>query len=90
MIIILFLMVSGVIFGIGFGKYPLTTKITDKLLSLAIYVLLLLLGIAVGSNERIIKNLSSIGFHAFVITIGVISGSVAVSWVIYRLFFKIK
>ena len=90
MVTILLVMFCGVLFGIGFGKYPLTLKINDKLLNIAIYILLLLLGIAVGSNEKIIKNIYTIGFQALVITVGAISGSVAVCWVIYKVYFKIK
>ncbi|MEI7523578.1 MAG: LysO family transporter [Mariniphaga sp.] len=90
MVIILLIMLSGVIFGIVFGRYPLTLKINDKLLNVAICILLMLLGIAVGSNEKIIANLYSIGLQGFIISLGAIAGSVAFCYVIYKAFFQLK
>lgn len=90
MAIILLLMLSGIIFGIIFGKYPLVLKINEKLLNLSIYVLLFLLGIAVGANEKIISNFYLIGVHALIITVGAIAGSVALSLLVYKTFFHVK
>jgi uncharacterized membrane protein len=84
MTVVLLLMLSGIIAGFALGKYPLTLKINEKLLNMAIYILLLLLGIAVGTNDQIIHNLNHIGLQALIITIG---GSVFLCWLIYRFFF---
>lgn len=90
MVIILLIMLSGIVFGIVFGRYPLTLKINEKLLNIAIYILLLLLGIAVGTNDKIIHNLYTIGLQALIITLGAVSGSVGICWIIYKTFFRIK
>ncbi len=90
MSIILLLMLSGIVTGFALGKYPLILRINEKLLNAAIYILLLLLGIAVGTNEKIFNNLYQIGFQAFIITVGAIAGSVAFSWLIFKTFFRLK
>lgn len=90
MAIILILMLAGIIVGLVLGKYPIIPKINEKLLNMAIYILLLFLGIAVGSNEKIINNLFAIGLQALVIAIGAIAGSVVVCWMIYKAYFHLK
>jgi uncharacterized membrane protein YbjE (DUF340 family) len=89
MIIILLLMLAGIIFGVTLGKNEIIVKINEKLFNVAIYILLLFLGIGVGSNEKIINNLYSIGFQSLIITIGAIAGSVAICWLIYKTIFRI-
>ena len=90
MIPVLLLMAAGILSGLFLGKFSITQKINDKLINWAIYLLLLLLGIGVGVNKKIIENIYSIGFQSFIITMGAITGSVAVSWLIYKLFFRVK
>jgi len=87
---ILLLMLAGIFLGLALGKYSITLKINEKLLNTAIYILLLLLGIAVGSNDKIIDNLYGIGMQAFTITAGAVAGSVGVCFLIYKTFFRIK
>ncbi len=90
MAIILGLMILGMIVGLILGKYPVLLKINEKLLNAAIYILILLLGIAVGSNDKIVNNLFDFGIQALAITIGAIAGSVAMCWLIYKTFFQLK
>jgi len=83
-------MLAGILTGLILNNYPAIVKINDKLLNLAIYSLLLLLGIAVGSNEKIISNIYNLGFQALIITLGAVTGSVLVCWLIYKAFFHLK
>lgn len=59
-----------------------------RLITIAIWVLLFLLGIAVGLNDAILNNLDTIGLQAFILSIGGIVGSVILAWVVYRFFFS--
>lgn len=63
-------------------------KALPKLINIVIYLLLFSLGIIVGTNEMIIKNLHTIGLQALIITLGGIIGSITFSWLVYRYFFK--
>lgn len=60
----------------------------EKGITTMIWILLLLLGIAIGANEQIIDNMHVIGSKAVVVTLGGIAGSIACSYLVYRRFFK--
>jgi len=90
MITVVAIMTAGIVFGVFFNRNQLLIKINDKLIMWAIYLLLFILGTSIGSNEIIMKNLPSLGLKAFAITIGGITGSVALAWITYVVFFKSK
>jgi len=90
MISVLVVMISGIIAGILIHRKPNLIKINDKLISLAIYLLLLLLGISVGLNKTIVQNIGTLGLQAIIITFGAVLGSVVVSWLVFPLFFSSK
>lgn len=90
MAIIMGLMLAGIISGSILSKFPSIIKVNEKLLNLAIYALLLLLGIGVGSNNKIISNIYNLGYQALIIALGAIIGSVLLCWLIYKAFFHIK
>lgn len=64
------------------------TKYVGAVIGFIILLLLFFLGISVGSNEQVIKNFSSIGLDALIITLGGISGTVLCAWWVYEKFFK--
>lgn len=88
MITVLVIMTVGIFIGWIFHNKKKFLKIIDKLTNWAIYLLLFLLGLSVGTNDKILKNLDQIGFQAILITLFAVLGSVLVSWVTYIIFFK--
>ncbi len=90
MIIVVAIMTVGIIFGYLIRNKSLLIKINDKFIMWAIYLLLLVLGITIGANEIIMKNLPTLGLKALAITIGGILGSIALAWFTYVRFFKVK
>lgn len=78
--------------GVGFylNRFPKLLRLNERLTSFAIYLLLFLLGIAVGLNEQVINNLHSLGLQALIITIGSVSGSIFICWLLYRFIFRLK
>lgn len=89
MITVLLLMVAGILAGLWLGKFPSIMKVNDRLISWAIYLLLFLLGIGVGTNKAVIQSLDSIGLQALLLTIGALVGSIATGWIIYSAFFHL-
>ncbi len=87
MITVLAIMTVGIIIGFFIHNKTKLIKINDKLTSWAIYLLLFLLGISVGLNDKIINNIHSIGLQAIVITIGSLLGSLICAYITYKLFF---
>lgn len=85
MITVILIMVAGIALG-----YLLRNRkmiFIGRFISVAIFLLLFLLGSEVGANDAIMSNLETIGFQALVITLGALIGSVLLAWVVYRNFF---
>ena len=81
-------MLAGIVVGFLLSNRRNLLKINEKLITWAIFGLLLLLGISVGVNKTIIQNLDRIGIQSAIITTGAVTGSVLVLWALYHLFFK--
>ena len=79
------IMLLGVFTGYLLKNYQL--RWVQKWIMLAIWLLLFLLGIAVGTNGEIMNNLDTIGLKGSILALGGVSGSVILAWVVYRFFF---
>ena len=53
-----------------------------------IILLLFLMGVEIGGNERIVKNLTSLGVEALVIAVAATLGSIVAARVVYYKFFN--
>lgn len=62
----------------------------ERLVTYSVWILLFLMGIAVGINKTIIQNFEQIGYLAFFLTIGAVVGSVLLSAIVYRYLFRAK
>lgn len=63
-------------------------SINEKLITYAIYMLLFMMGLSIGSNNQLVESLSSLGVLALVLSVGAVAGSVLTGFVIFKLFFK--
>lgn len=81
-------MTIGIGIGFIFHKKLSFIKTAEKLTTYAIWLLLFLLGISVGANELIVKNIGKLGAQAFIISFASILGSVLLSYFLYILLFK--
>lgn len=87
MLTVFSIMVAGIIGGYVLRRVP-DMKIIGKLISVFIFLLLFFLGIAVGHNEKIVSNLTTMGLQALVITMGALAGSILLAWFVYKKFFS--
>ncbi len=90
MISILLVLSAGILAGLMIVSKPKLHLINNHLLNWSIYLLLFLLGISVGTNEEVIKNLGKIGYEAIAIAVASIAGSVLLSGFLFKLLFKQK
>jgi uncharacterized membrane protein YbjE (DUF340 family) len=90
MVTVIIIMCLGIVLGYLIRNRKLWVRLADKLTMWAIYLLLFLLGIAIGTNEVIVKNLPTLGLKALLISMGGVLGSVLVAWLAYRLWFAPK
>ncbi len=79
-------MLAGI--AIGYVLRGRNFNITSKILSLTIIALLFFLGVAVGSNPKIMDNLGTIGIDALIITLAALAGTYLLAWFVYRKFFR--
>lgn len=88
----MFTVITIMFIGVGVGYFLRNRKLKflGKGITCFILLLLFLLGAQVGSNHTIMDNLTSIGVEALTITFGALTGSIALAWLVYRLFFKNK
>lgn len=63
-------------------------KHLDKITFWSVLALLFLLGFSVGRNPVIIKNLHNLGLQALILSVSAVIGSVVVSMIVYRIFFR--
>lgn len=90
MLTVVVIMSAGILIGYLIRNSNRIVVANDKLIMWAIYLLLFLLGVAIGVNEIILKNLPLLGVKALIISFGGIVGSVLLAWVGYRVWFKPK
>ena len=79
--------VIGIMFiGIGLGYLLRRQSLPwiSKAITALIWLLLFLLGIEVGHNERIIRSLPTLGVEAFVIAIVCVQGSCVAAWGLWK------
>ncbi|MCB2197562.1 MAG: lysine exporter LysO family protein [Bacteroidetes bacterium] len=88
MITVLAIMTAGIFLGWLLHHKKQFLKIVSHTTNWAIYALLFLLGVSVGTNEKILNNFDKIGVQSIVITLFAVAGSILVSWLTYILFFK--
>jgi uncharacterized membrane protein YbjE (DUF340 family) len=88
MIIILVLLSLGIVLGRILRNKPPSLKLIDRITMGSIYLLLFLLGIGIGSNKEIVSNLSNLGITALIITAFALAGSILLSILVSRIFFR--
>jgi uncharacterized membrane protein YbjE (DUF340 family) len=90
MLFIIISLIAGIVFGYIFRKKLKFIKILDKSSGYIIFFLLFFLGLSVGINEKIIKNIGYLGIKAVLISAGAIAGSIICGLFVYIFFFKDK
>lgn len=88
MLTVVLIMMAGIVLGYFLRTRKRLAAINDKFITYAIYLLLLLLGISIGSNKTIVANLPVLGLKALIVTIGAMVGSILLALLTYKLFFK--
>ena len=86
MFTIIGLMLTGMLLGFLLRKQKLSG--IHKVITVLIWLLLFLLGIDVGGNQKIINGLHTIGLEAIVITLAAVLGSLAAAWALSYVLYK--
>lgn len=89
MLVVLGYLCAGVFFGYGMRNRK-SLKNLEKIIYVTILLLLFMLGLSVGGNKEVVKNLPILGSQAFLIALFATGGSILCGWVVYLFFFKRK
>lgn len=90
MFTVVLIMAAGMLAGYLLRKQKKLISLSEKLVMWAIYLLLFLLGIAIGVNDQILERFADLGFLAMAITIGGVAGSIFLGWIVFSIFFREK
>lgn len=88
MLIVMLFLTAGMLAGFFLRGKNGIIKIADKITTVAICLLLFLLGLSVGGNEIIINSFAKLGAQALALTAGAVSGSVIISYFVYVYVFR--
>ena len=86
--LILILLIAGTLTGILMAGRKKFNFFSEKITGLAIYILLFFMGLSVGSNPEIMRNLSEIGLQSLIIAAFAVAGSIILSGLSYYFFFR--
>ncbi len=81
-------MTIGIVIGALFHKKTTFIKLSERVIIYAIWLLLLLFGISVGSNKLIMSNIGTLGVQALLLSLSAMAGSIFLSYFLYKFLFK--
>ncbi|MDR1985058.1 MAG: LysO family transporter [Prevotellaceae bacterium] len=88
MLEIIGIMIIGCAAGYIFKSQNKFIRVAERLCSLVIFLLLFSLGLSVGKNDAVMKNISNLGLLSVGIAIAAVAGSVVCAWFLYKIFFR--
>lgn len=78
----------GIPIGFALRKQKAVVHAVDKLTMWAIYILLFLLGVSLGTDENIISQAGGIGLKALIISSACVIGSALSAWLLSKVILK--
>lgn len=82
MFLIILIMAGGILAGRLLRNHKLT--FLSKLINLLIWILLFLLGVEVGGDERIVKGMATLGAEAIIVAVAGVIGSALLAWGLWK------
>ncbi|MDE5676529.1 MAG: lysine exporter LysO family protein [Phocaeicola sp.] len=88
----MFIVIGIMFMGILLGFLLRQQKLSDihRIITVLIWLLLFLLGIDVGGNQKIIQGLHTLGMEALAITLAAVLGSAMAAWALWYTLYKKK
>lgn len=88
MIAVIIIMTVGIILGVAARKQSVFMAFADHIITYAIWLLLFLLGISIGVNEGVIRNIGELGLQALVVAVLAIGCSIFLAYLLFVFLFK--
>lgn len=88
MFLVVAIMTNGIIIGYLLRSVKRVLQINERLTMWAIYLLLFVMGLEIGSDADIMDALPTLGLKALIISFAGILGSIVAAFFVYRFFFR--
>ena len=88
LITVVSIMAGGMLLGFLLRAKQRIVSGNEKLITYAIYLLLFMMGVSIGSNEQIMNSLSTLGIVALIVSMGAIIGSILTGFWCLNCFLK--
>ncbi|WP_320054229.1 LysO family transporter [uncultured Acetobacteroides sp.] len=88
MLAVIILFTVGFLAGLLLKRWIRSTKPIERLVTIAIWLLIFILGANVGFNRVVMGNLHTLGLWALIIAVGSVAGSIAVVALVQRYIYK--
>jgi uncharacterized membrane protein YbjE (DUF340 family) len=85
MVLIIVIFLSGILLGFFFRKSIHVNKLSGKISSILVFLLLFSLGFSVGKNEMIMSNIAFLGIQSLLITVFAIAGSIGLLYIYLKI-----
>ncbi len=82
------LMIAGIVVGVLVQRREKLVRSMDALAIATICVLALVLGAGIGASDEVRRQLANVGLSAACLAVATMAGSIFMSWVVYRLWFR--
>ena len=90
MLVILLCFVVGIGAGFALRARWRLAALAGRLTNTAVCLLLFVLGLSIGVNDRLVDNLGTLGLEALALAAGAVSGSIVITFFIYHRFYKAR
>lgn len=84
----IYVLVAGIPFGYLFRRSSQTVYWTDRLLTFSVWVLLFLLGLGLGADAGLMREIQVIGLQALCVTFFAVLGSLIFAYLVAKFFYK--
>lgn len=88
MLTVIVIMSVGIALGAAARKQNRFLTFADKFITYAIWLLLFLLGLSIGTNEAVVKNIGQLGLQALVVAVLATACSIFLAYFLFLFLFK--
>ena len=85
---IVVLILGGIAAGVGLRGREKVIRAADRIALGAVFVLLFLLGLDLGSRPEVIRSIGKVGLEAGMISTAAMLGSLALTWAVHLVWFR--
>ena len=84
MLIIILFLITAICAGLSIGKISVLLKLNEGIFTLTFYLVLFILAVSTGLDDRIVKSIDNIGWKAFLLQVASATGGTLICRIFYK------